>query len=393
MREVDIRLLELNLFVVGDARSVETWSGLPSGLLRGLETQGIQVNVVDLAANMRLESAYNFLRGHVLRWLHLEMEPQFLLSPLNRLRASWVIWRACRRYGRADVNLFLSFEFASRGLSRVPYAMYCDTTFWEALLKEPRRRLRRYEARRLRNEVANLRGAALVMATNQHAVTHIRERVGVDRLMAGPVYGVNLTGYQPPSADSLDEKARSLNLLFIGSHWVNRGGDILVEALRKLNQGRANPLTLHVVGFESPPPGCEDRNVVWHGRLRKDVPDDAREYWGLWAAARMLVMPLRTGPLPGVVAEAQYLGTPVVVGNCWSADQLVGNRETGILVDGSCPDDYASAIEELLSDTDLWQRLVYRGQRRADEYSWATVAEKMIRAMSALSSTSGGRRG
>jgi glycosyltransferase involved in cell wall biosynthesis len=257
--------------------------------------------------------------------------------------------------------------------------LYCDTTFGEHLLKGPRRPLRSCERRRLRIQQANIRNAAVVVCTNLHTIDYVRRTTGGGNMVSDPLYGINLTGCPTDWQCSLETKRSSLDVLFIASDFTSRGGDTLIEAVRKVNLGRKRPITLHVVGFGAPPDGAPAEHVVWHERLRKDVPHEAQEYWNLWRAARMLVMPLTTGPLPGVIAEAQYLCTPVVAGDVWDIGQLIEHGETGILVTGKGNDGYASAIQSLLEDDVLWMKLALQGRTRAQAYRWSIVADRIVR--------------
>ena len=383
------RPLELNLFTVGDARQVTTWSGLPNGLLRGLEAAGVTVNTVNIAPAAGLVKAYGFLNAYVRRFLHTQLEPQFLLSLPNRARTQGLVWLACRRHAGAGLNVFLSFEFSSRRTSRNPFALYCDTTFGEHLLKGPRRPLRSFERRRLRTQQANIRDAAVVICTNRHSIDYVRRTTGGDNVVGDPLYGINLTGC-PVDLQCLPEAKRSsLDVLFVASDFKSRGGDILIEAVRNVNLGRRQPITLHVVGYDAPPDGTPTEHVIWHGHLRKDVPDEARRYWNLWSAARMLVMPLRTGPLPGVIAEAQHLYTPVVAADVWDMSQLIEHGETGILVNGAGSDGYISAIQSLLDDDVLWMKLALQGRTRAQEYDWSNVGDRFARELRRACSRTG----
>ena len=371
--------MELNLFTVGDARQVATWSGFPNGVLQGLEGAGVTVNVVNIAPPARLVQAYGFLRGYCRRFLGVELEPQFLLSLPNRVRTRGLVWLACRRHTRADFNVFLSFEFSSRGVSQIPFVLYSDTTFGEHLEKGASRPLHLHERRRLRIQQANLRNAALVICTNLHAIEYVHRTTGGINVVRDPLYGINLTGCPSDWQWSLESKRSSLDVLFIASHFKHRGGDTLIEAVRKVNLGRKEPITLHVVGFDAPPDGAPAEYVVWHGRLRKDIPHEAQNYWNLWRAARMLVMPLTTGPLPGVIAEAQHLYTPVIAGDVWDIGQLIEHGETGILVNGKGSDDYVSAIQSLLEDDMLWLKLALQGRARAQTYRLSAVADRIVR--------------
>lgn len=104
------------------------------------------------------------------------------------------------------------------------------------------------------------------------------------------------------------------------------------------------------------------------------VPDE--ELCRLYNGATVVVLPsLEEGfGLPAL--EAMACGTPVVAGAGHAFDEVVG--DAGVLVDARDDEALASAMESLLADPLLRQRLSARALERASHFSWDVAARKLL---------------
>jgi phosphatidyl-myo-inositol dimannoside synthase len=166
-----------------------------------------------------------------------------------------------------------------------------------------------------------------------------------------------------------------------------KGHDVMVRALA-LVLAKVPDAQWVVIGEGSLRPSLEalargygvERSVRFLGR----VDDEERDLW--LRRARLLAMPSRlpAGPFAGegfgiVYLEAGAYGKPVVAGNVGGALDAVRHGETGLLVDPLDPLAVAEALSSLLLDDALAQRLGEGGRRRAQDHTWALVAERVQR--------------
>jgi len=123
------------------------------------------------------------------------------------------------------------------------------------------------------------------------------------------------------SADLLEphEGARSFGskrLLFNGTHFDRKGGDILVEAFRAVR--RAIPQAeLHIIGKA---PHIREEGVVMRGFV-----SSRQELGELFLGSDLVVAPARCDPFPTFLIEAMAYGTPSLVS---SADGMPRWRPT-----------------------------------------------------------------
>lgn len=107
---------------------------------------------------------------------------------------------------------------------------------------------------------------------------------------------------------------------------------------------------------------------------------DARppqELVALYQAADIIAVPSYNESFGLVAMEAQATGTPVVAARVGGLSIAVAEGETGLLVDGHDPGDWADALEQLLDDDDTRIRMGEDAVGHAANFSWSATAEKL----------------
>lgn len=78
--------------------------------------------------------------------------------------------------------------------------------------------------------------------------------------------------------------------------------------------------------------------------------------------------------------EAMGCGIPVIVSNCSSLPEVVG--ENGIMIDPSKPDEIFKAMKEILTDKELREKLIKKGLRQSKNFDWDKTAEEFLKIIS-----------
>jgi len=103
---------------------------------------------------------------------------------------------------------------------------------------------------------------------------------------------------------------------------------------------------------------------------------DAAELEGLYALAAAVVFPSLYEGFGLPVLEAMVRGVPVACSNRSSLPEVAG--EAALLFDPEDVAGIAEAIERLLSDRDLAERLARAGREQAARFSWERTAEQTV---------------
>lgn len=186
-----------------------------------------------------------------------------------------------------------------------------------------------------------------------------------------------------PPAPSTEERA-----LFFGDWRKVKGLDILMEAFDRLSQRRPS-VRLTVAG--TPAPGDFDPELVrgWAKKHSGAVELDDRyipipEVPAIFGRARVVVAPYRVAYQSGVVHLAMTMARAVVASDAGDLPNAVVDGETGVVVPVADVDALADALERVLGDPDLANRLGQAGHARVMSHSgWETVAERVHAALGA----------
>ena len=103
--------------------------------------------------------------------------------------------------------------------------------------------------------------------------------------------------------------------------------------------------------------------------LRKDVPSLLRQ-WNIF------VLPSLWEGLPTVVMEAMVCEVPVIATNIPGTNELVLDKETGILVPEKDPNSLAKAIIEIYDSAELRSKLIENAKKYVDKFSMKNIADQ-----------------
>jgi len=184
----------------------------------------------------------------------------------------------------------------------------------------------------------------------------------------------------------VDHNRKQIHLLTVCRLVEKKGVDTLLRALPGFEQdwkltiageGRESDKLKAIArdcGIES---RCEFLGAVTNDRVRE-----------LLMQADVFVLPCRTDGngdrdgIPVVLMEAMACGVPVISGDLPAIRELIEHGESGMLVDGASPRDVTRALEELMRDKALRQRIAAGGRKRVEsEFSLeqnVTRLEKLL---------------
>ncbi len=97
----------------------------------------------------------------------------------------------------------------------------------------------------------------------------------------------------------------------------------------------------------------------------------------LLSSADALVFPSLHEGFGLPILEAMACGCPVITSNCSSMPEVVG--DTGVLVDPYSEEEIAHAIEKVLTDTELRNKMRKMGFERAKIFSWERTARETLK--------------
>jgi glycosyltransferase involved in cell wall biosynthesis len=372
--------VKINFFCWGDSNDINTWSNVPYFFARTLISRQVDVRRFDLIPPRGLiHRALSFLnrqRNRVASLFGRPPRPLFRVPAFHRL-VNFHLARTCRKFQDADLNLFLTFSFSSDRYSDVPVALYCDRTY-EHHLEEQGVSPGWVDRRLFSMEQRNLQNARYVFSLNRACLEFVRDRYDVQspQLLKA---AINLSEDNFPDPNALiARKEADRNILFVGRGYYQRGVDILLKAFLHFNEKFSDPFTLHLVGVtdsELPEPQA---HVICHGYLGKDDPAQYREYIDLLASARLFVFPMRFGPIAGVLREALWMCTPVILTNVSNATDRVQDGKNGMLAGKADPEEIARCMSVLVANDGLWRRMAVYARESVRDETWEATVDHFL---------------
>lgn len=206
------------------------------------------------------------------------------------------------------------------------------------------------------------RAAAAIVATSRWAaddvVRDLPDRAG--RVHVLP-YPVPLEGFEERWMDERRRRPRTepVRVLFVGGDFGRKGGAELLDAWRAADFGPAARLT---VVTESPladglPAGVE---------VRRGVRAYTPEWFELWRAADVFVLPTRGEAFGMVFQEAAAAGLPAIGTSINAIPEIVIDGETGILVPPGDVRALADALRGLVESPERRWQMGVAARRRIE---------------------------
>jgi len=195
------------------------------------------------------------------------------------------------------------------------------------------------------------------------------ERYGVDgdRVWVQPA-GMN----NPPVARRDPRQAPAGRILFVGTEFERKGGDLVVEAIRRLRSA-VGDVVLTVAGPDRwPLPGSPPAWVDFKGLLSPAAVST------LLPTHDVFAMPSRFEPFGIAFVEALAAGLPCVARRGFAMPEIVEDGVTGALVVSDDPDELASAIAGLLNDPAVYDRVAAALPSLLARHDWDAVGAAML---------------
>jgi glycosyltransferase involved in cell wall biosynthesis len=193
-------------------------------------------------------------------------------------------------------------------------------------------------------------------------------------------------GANMPVDQSVRPESRSpteWRLLFVGTNWRGKGGDIALEAVAEMRR-RGYPVHLDVVG-SSPPEPVEAEGVTFHGFLDKRNRAHDAQIKALFRTAHVFFLPTRFDALGIVFAEAASFAVPSVSYRTGGVPSMVVDGATGVLLEEEAPPAaFADALIDLLSDRNRYVQMCHAAQAASQDRlnwnAWAVQVRQQIEA-------------
>lgn len=183
-----------------------------------------------------------------------------------------------------------------------------------------------------------------------------------------------------------------LRLLTVGRLSATKRVELLIAATGLIRQ-RLPSVRLTIVGGGA----LEDalRQVVRKEGLEASVTMTGRleadELPGVYQNHDLFVSASEQEGMSNAMLEAMASGLPIVTTRCEGVAELIGAN--GVVVEDANAESLAAAVQELADDPTRRQQMALAARKRAEQFSWAAVAEQYIERYRLVKAGRDSRRG
>jgi glycosyltransferase involved in cell wall biosynthesis len=168
-------------------------------------------------------------------------------------------------------------------------------------------------------------------------------------------------------------------LLFIGTEFKRKGGDVLLRAFVMI-KGELRNAELHIVG-PARPADCP-AGVFYHGHLSKIDPGQSAQLHALFRKACLFVLPSLYEPFGIAPLEAMLHELPCVVTDGWALREYVTPGVNGALVAKGDAESLADNVLRALKKPDALRIMGRNGRNLVlSNFLWSTVVNRMKTAL------------
>ncbi len=248
---------------------------------------------------------------------------------------------------------------------------------------------------REQGEAAIVRDVSMITANTIDEARELEVHYGAlpDRVAIVPP-GVDLHTFhpcnQPKWRADLGVDVNAEMILFVGRIQPLKAPDVLIRAaaeLIRMKPSRRDTLRLIIIGSPSGPEAqwsaglpslARDLGIDAAVDFRPHSPRDELFRW--YCASNVVGVPSFNESFGLVALEAQACGRPVVATGVGGLRHAVLDQQTGLLVAGHDPADWARAFEAILDDHDRAARLGANAAAHASGFSWDNTAAATLEA-------------
>lgn len=196
---------------------------------------------------------------------------------------------------------------------------------------------------------------------------------------------------QPRPDTALHDPPR---LLFVGYIRPEKGCHLLLDAFERLRQTR--PLKLTLAGGSSRPSALEQQILdrVRNSRFRDDITlpgvvEFGPPLFNLYRDHDVYILPTFSEGTPRTLVEARAFGCPVIATNVGGIPSSVDDGRDGLLIPPNNVEAIVRAVERMLDDEPLRQRLIAAGLERGGSITLEAFADDLVEQLRLLALDAG----
>lgn len=230
----------------------------------------------------------------------------------------------------------------------------------------------------------SLRSARCAMFLTKHAARVIQETTGPLGDYAIVPHGIDAEFRQPPARDKLSRGANEIRILYVSNAALYKHQWNVVRAIGRVRRSGVNASLLLVGGGRGRAQQLLEREIALtdpRGEFVEQKPFVSHaEVPRFLADSDVFVFASSCENLPITLLEAMASGLPIACSDRGPMPEVLGDG--GVYFDPENSDSIASAIESIISDPALGDRIAKRAKQLSEHYSWERCSNGIWKVLS-----------
>lgn len=171
--------------------------------------------------------------------------------------------------------------------------------------------------------------------------------------------------------EEIKTQRKDNQVLFVGVDFLRKGGDLVVEAFKKMNDKYKTKYQLIIAGVDEQK-GYTGENIKYLGKASR------KELSKLFQESTIFCMPSRFEAYGLVFLEAKSFGLPIVAMDQYEMSYFVNDGENGYLIQDENIDELADAMYKALNNQVMREYCETDKNNCLSLYTWDNVAKKIF---------------
>lgn len=161
-------------------------------------------------------------------------------------------------------------------------------------------------------------------------------------------------------------------MLYVGAFGHYKGVDALLDAYKKMN----TDVPLVIIGYKTAESPLKTQEFPPNVVVLYDWPYEA--VMQAWQRCLFGIVPsIWSDPCPTTAIEGMAVGKAIVASRMGGLSDIVGDGATGLLVEENQPDKLATAMQKLIADPALRNKMGEAGRRKVREFQSGHVVNRI----------------
>lgn len=181
---------------------------------------------------------------------------------------------------------------------------------------------------------------------------------------------IDLRSWICPERTPASQANRPVNVLFVGTEFSRKGGDLLVEVA---TSEEFKDVHFHFVtrNYEGP----ESENI----HVYADLQSNTEPLLNLYRTADIFIQPTRADTHSVAALEAMAMGLPVLATNVGGIADIIVEGETGYFIQMDDVQNMSERLRDLVKDPELRLRMGQSGRSRVEEhFNLQHISDKIV---------------